>query len=45
MMPSKVKRRRIRGILQDRFGVRYRDPEIDQIEPDETLRAVRALGR
>jgi hypothetical protein len=42
MMLSKLRRRRIRSVLQERFGVRYRDPGVDEIEPDATLQAIRA---
>ncbi|MCF3643038.1 ATP-binding protein [Rhizobium sp. TRM95111] len=43
MMQSKARRRRIRGVLQERFGVRFRDPDINEVAPDQTLQAVRAL--
>lgn len=43
MMLSKVRRRRIRSVLQERFDFRYRDPGLDEVEPDTRLRAIRAL--
>lgn len=41
-MPSKLRLRRIRAVLQERFGVRYRVPGVEEIGADAALQAIRA---